>query len=134
VIYALEHFVPTCDAALLLVIRGDVATSWKQFSRLCETTESVAVPLDKPGLVPTVISSNSVARCAVADLGAIDEALMRTIGELRGELVVVPISIANNVVALIATATESGAHIEDIELVAVAASAAFARLIRDASR
>jgi hypothetical protein len=38
------------------------------------------------------------------------------------------------VVALIATATESDAQVEGVELVANAASAAFARLIRDASR
>jgi hypothetical protein len=134
VIYALEQFVPTCDAAILLVVRGDVAISWKQFSRVCETPAEIAVPLDQPGLLPKVIEKNAIARCAVADVTAIDEALMRSLGELRGDLVVVPIAIADNVMALIATATESDAPVEGVELVAMAASAAFARLIRDASR
>jgi hypothetical protein len=118
----------------MLVVRGDVAISWQQFSRVCETSTEIAVPLDKPGLVPTVIENNAVARSGVAELSAIDEALMRSLGELRGDLVVVPIAIADRVMALIATTTEADAHVENIELVAAAASAAFARLIRDASR
>jgi hypothetical protein len=134
VIYTLQQFVPTCDAAILLVVRGDVALSWKQFSRACETSTDIAVPLDQPGLVPTVIDKNAIARKGIADVSAIDEALMRALGELRGDLVVVPISVADKVIALIATATEADAPVENIELVASAASAAFARLIRDASR
>lgn len=134
VIYALEHFVPTCAAAILLVVRGAVAVSWKQFSRVCETSAEIAVPLDQPGLVPAVIDNNAMARSNVAEVSAIDEALVRSLGELRGDLVVVPISIADNVVALIATTTDAGASVEGVELVAAAATAAFARLIRDASR
>jgi hypothetical protein len=134
VIYTLQQFVPMCDAAIMLIVRGDVAISWKQFSRTCATAAAIAVPLDRPGLVPTVIEKNAVARCSVNDVGAIDEALMRSLGELRGDLVVVPIAVADKVVALIATATEADAEVENVELVASAASAAFARLIRDASR
>ncbi|HEY5926090.1 MAG TPA: hypothetical protein VIV11_30600, partial [Kofleriaceae bacterium] len=134
VIDTLDRFVASCDAALLLVIRGEVAVSWKQFARACETSTEVAVPLDKPGLVPAVIANNAIARAGAAELTAIDEALMRSLGELQGDLVVVPIAIADKVMAVIATATEPDAHVESIELVAVAAAAAFARLIRDASR
>jgi hypothetical protein len=134
VIFTLQQFVPTCDAAILLVVRGGVALSWQQFSRVCETSSQIAVPLDQPGLIPTVIQQNAVARRGVADLDPIDEALMRSLGELRGDLVVVPIAIADTVMAMIATTTDSDAQVENVELVADAASAAFARLIRDASR
>ncbi len=134
VIFTLESFVPTCDAAILLVVRGGVAASWKQFSRTCTTFSEIAVPLDKPGLIPTVIQRNTTARAGVAELGAIDEALLRSLGELRGDLVVVPIAIADKVMAVIAIATESDGPVEGVESVAAAAAAAFARLIRDASR
>jgi hypothetical protein len=134
VIDALERWVPACEAAMLLVVRGGVATSWKQFSRTCSTFAEIAVPLDQPGLVPTVIERNAIARGGVAELRPIDEALMRSLGELRGDLVVVPIAIADRVMAVIATATETDAPVEGIESVAAAAATGFARLIRDASR
>jgi hypothetical protein len=134
VIDTLEQFVPVCEAAVLLVRRGAVAVSWKQFSHTCDTSAEIAVPLDQAGLVPTVIANNAVARCAVAKLTAIDERLMRSLGELRGDLVVVPIAIANSVVAVIATTTEARASVDYVEAVALAAAGTFARLIRDASR
>jgi len=134
VIDALQRFVPTCEAAVLLVCRGALAVSSKQFSRTCETSGDIAVPLDQPGLVPTVIASNTIARCAAADLTAIDERLMRSLGELTGDLVVLPIAIADKVMAMIATTTRHDTTVDYVEAVALAAAAAFARLIRDASR
>jgi hypothetical protein len=134
VIDTLERFVPSCEAAILLVVRGGVATSWKQFSRVCETSADLAVPLDQPGLVPAVIEQNATLRRGVAELAAIDEKLMRSIGELRGDLVIVPIAVADRVLCTIATTTQPGAPVEAVESIAAAAGAAFARLIRDASR
>jgi len=134
VIETLQRFVPACEAAVLLVIRGEVATSWGQFSRASTTSPEIAVPLDQPGLLPGVIANNAVARSGFADLTAIDEALMRSLGEPLGDLVVLPIAIADQVMALIAASTDAGAPIGGIESVAFAAGAAFARLIRDASR
>lgn len=134
VIDALTRFVPVCEAAVLLVVRGDLALSWKQFSRSCEAPGDIAVPLDQPGLVPTVIERNTVARAAVGELGPIDEALVRSVGELQGDLVVVPLAIADRVLCLIAAVTPSDASVEGVEAVAGAAATAFARLIRDASR
>jgi hypothetical protein len=131
---ALERWVPACEAAMLLVVRGVVATSWKQFSRSGSAFAEISVPLDEPGLVPTVIERNAVVRGGIGELSAIDEALMRSLGELRGDLVVVPIAIADRVMAVIATATATDAAVEGIESVATAAATAFARLIRDASR
>ncbi len=131
---ALGRFVPVCEAAILLVVRGDVALSWKQFSRTCEAPGDIAVPLDQPGLIPTVIERNTVARAAVGELGPIDEALVCSVGELQGDLVVVPLAIADRVLCLIAAVTPSDASVEGVEAVAAAAATAFARLIRDASR
>ena len=97
-------------------------------------TELTLIAPIKPGLVPTVIARNAIARASVADLGPIDEALMRSVADLRGDLVVVPVAIADTVMAVIAAVTERDAPVEGVESVAVAAAAAFARLIRDASR
>ena len=134
VIETLDKHIASCDAALLLVVRGDVAISWKHFSRSMTKAPELAVPLDKPGLVPTVVEMNVTARCGVEELGAIDRRLLRLLGESDGDLVVVPIAIADRVVALIATVTEPDAAVESVEAVAQAAAAAFARLIRDAAR
>lgn len=134
VIDTLDRFVPSCEAAVLLVIRGGVAIGWKQFSRVRSPSAELAVPLDQPGLVPTVIERNSVVRSNVAQLGAIDEKLMRSLSAPRGDLVVVPIAIADRVMCLIAATTEPNARLEALEGVGHAAAAAFARLIRDASR
>lgn len=133
-IEAVQRFVPTVQAAVLLYVRGDVAISWKSFSRTCTPSGDLVVPLDSPGLVPTVVAKNAVARASAGELGAIDQALLRSIGELRGDLVIVPIAIADNVMGMIASATEPDAPIEGVEAVAGAAAVAFARLIRDASR
>ena len=134
VIETLDKHVASCDAALLLVVRGDVAISWKHFARSATKPLELAVPLDKPGLVPTVVERNATARCGVEDLGAIDRRLLHLLDESDGDLVVVPISIAGKVVAAIATVTEPDAPVDVVEAVAHAASAAFARLIRDAAR
>jgi hypothetical protein len=133
VIDTLQRFVDACDAAVLFVIRGEVAIGWKQFSRTCAPSESLAVPLDQPGLV-AMARENIVARAGVAKLSSIDEALMRSLGELRGDLAAMPIAVADNVLALLVITTRAGESISDCEAVAAAASAAFARLIRDASR
>jgi hypothetical protein len=134
VIDTLERLVPGCDAAVVLAIRGDVAIGWKQFSRTCTPSQDIAVPLDEPGLVPTAKNANVVARGTVAKLTPIDQALMRSLGDVRGELVVIPIAIADNVMALLAITTQTDGAPATADAIAGAASAAFARLIRDASR
>ncbi len=134
VIDTLFRFVPACEAAVLLVIRGAAAISWKQFSRLSDEPVELAVPLDQPGLVPTVVERNAFARDNIANLGPIDAALMRSLGSQRGDLVVTPIAIADRVMCLIAAATEANARIEALDGVGLAAATAFSRLIRDAGR
>jgi hypothetical protein len=134
VVDALREFVPECDAALLLVVRGSVAIGWKHFARGRDSTPEVAVPLDQPGIVPAVIAKRQLGRCGADDLGPIDSLLMRELGGLDGELVVAPIMIGSRVMCLVAAAMQKGADTSAVDAVATAAGAAFARLIRDASR
>jgi len=134
IIDTLQRFAPVCDAAMLLVIRGEVAIGWKHFCRDGTTPPELAVPMDQPGLCVSAVERDCTARAPADDLGAIDMLLLRALGKMDGDLVVVPIPIAGKVMCLLAVVTAEAGEIAPIEAVAAAAGAAFARLIRDASR
>ncbi|MDB4961886.1 MAG: ral secretory system protein domain protein [Myxococcales bacterium] len=131
---ALFRFAPSCHAATLLVLRGQIATSWKGFCRSGAPHPELAVPLDQPGLVPRVANRNQTARAPSSDLGPIDQLLMASLGHSTGELIAVPISIGGEVMCVIAMVTEADSASTTAESIAAAAGAAFARLMRDASR
>jgi hypothetical protein len=133
---ALQEFVPSCEAALLLVIRGEVAIGWQHFTRGGTSTSEVAVPLDQPGLAPRAIMHNMTARGMPDDLSPIDQALFYSLCEGKGDehLALCPISIAGQVMCLLAAVIKSDSPSSPLDIVASAAGAAFTRLIRDASR
>ncbi len=133
VIEALFRFAPSCHAATMLVVRGGMATSWRGFCRSGAPEADVAVPLDQPGLVPRASHRNATTRAPMSDLGPIDQLLLASLGA-TGELCVVPVSISGHVLCVIAMVTEPDAQLGTAESIAVAAGAAFARLMRDASR
>jgi hypothetical protein len=130
----LFRFAPSCHAASFMVLRGQVATSWKGFCRTGAPPPEVAVPLDQPGLVPRAAQRNATARAPASDLGPIDQLLMVTLGHSGGELVIVPISISGSVMCVLAMVAEPDAPVATPESIAAAAGAAFARLMRAASR
>lgn len=135
IVDTLHRFAPACEAAMLLVIRGDAAIAWKHFSREeGRTPPELAVPMDQPGLCPVAVEDGCTARAPADVLSAIDLLLLRALGRMDGDLVVVPIPIAGKVMCLIAAVTEPGGEIGPIEATAAAGATAFARLIRDASR
>jgi hypothetical protein len=133
VVDALFRFMPSCHAATLLVVRGGIATSWRGFCRSGAPEAEVAVPLDQPGLVARVTHRNTTARAPMTDLGPLDQLLIASMGA-EGELLVVPVSISNQVMCVIAMVTEPDAQSGTAESISAAAGAAFARLMRDASR
>lgn len=134
IIDAIQRFQTRVDAALLLVIRGAVAIGWKHFCRLPLVPYELAVPLDQGGLLPAAIERNATARATCGNLADIDDLLLRKLGKDGGDLAIVPISIADRVMCLIALAVEPGAPVAVVESVATAAGSAFARLMRNASR
>lgn len=134
VMETLQRFVPTCEAALLLVVRGEVAIGWKHFCRERTSNGEIAVPLDEPGLVPSAVRNNVTAHGRAAELNAIDQLLLRSLGCETEDLVVVPIAIAGQVMCALAAATTSDGGMMPIEAIASSAGTAFSRLIRDASR
>ena len=134
VIDTIDRFAPGSETAMLLIIRGEVAIGWKWFDRSGATPPELAVPMDQPGLVPTVVERNAMGRCAADQLGPIDLLLLRALGNPDDDLVVIPVAVAGRVMCLIATAAEPDAPVEVVEAIAEAAGTAFARLIRNASR
>ncbi len=137
VLDALDRFVPACAAAILLVKRGDAAISWKGFARdghaLPEMALTIGPPVP-PGLASRAIEADATVRARACDLGPIDQLLFQSLGDHGGELAVVPISIGGQVMCAIALSVASGATLDGVESLAGAAGAAFARLMRAASR
>jgi hypothetical protein len=129
----IDRYAPTCEAAMLLIVRGEVAIGWKGFVRNAPPPPEFAVPLDRPGLV-VAARKNATVRCSAADLGQIDRLLLDALGHDSGDLVVVPIAIAGQVVCMIATATAPDAPVAAVEAVAAATGAAFSRLLQAAGR
>ncbi len=133
----LERFTPACAAATLLVLRGHVATSWKGFGRDCDVASELSVPLDQPGLVGRAAHRNQTSRSPATDLGAIDKRLLASLGVGDGaglDLVVVPIPVGGLVVSVLAYASATDEPAGTAETIAAAVGAAFARLMRNASR
>ncbi len=134
VVGTLERFVPTCQAALLLVVRGELAIGWKGFSRTGAKVPEIGVPLGEPGLVPRAVQRAQSLRSPASDLTAVDQLLLVSLAGQAGDLVVVPVTIGGQVMCLIAMVTARDEQITSTESIAAAAGAAFARLMRDASR
>lgn len=133
----LHRFAASCEAATLLVIRGGIATTWKGFCRSGDAHQEINVPLDQPGLVPRATHRDQVARGRTVDLGAIDKLLAGSLGHdcaSERDLVVVPIAISGQAVCVLAMITEADAPSGTAETIAAAVGAAFARLMRNASR
>jgi len=134
VIDTIDRFAPTCEAAIMLVVRGATAIGWKGFQRAGGMLGEIAVPLEDGGLIPRAVERNALLRLPYSELEQIDRLVMAWLGQHAGDLVVVPISIADQVMCVIAIAGTAGEPVACAEPIAAAAGAAFARLIRDASR
>ena len=134
VIDTIDRFVPACEAAILLVIRGTTAVGWKGFQRTGTGLGEIAVPMDQGGLIPRAVDHNAAQRGRCSELDAIDRLLLTSLGRTTGDLVIVPIAIADRVMCVIALAADDDATLASTEPIAAAAGAAFARLMRDAGR
>jgi hypothetical protein len=116
------------------VVRGATAIGWKGFQRTGHVLGEIAVPMEDDGLIPRSVERNLTLRMPCAELDTIDRLLLASLGQHTGDLAIVPISIADRVMCVIAIAATEGGSLASAEPIAAAAGAAFARLIRDASR
>ncbi len=134
VLDALDRFVPACEAAILLVKRGDVVISWKGFTRGDYALPEMAMTIGSPGLLSRAIEAAVTVRAPASELGPIDQLLHRSLADSSGDLAILPISIGGQVMCAIALMIRPGAPVDEAESVAAAAGVAFARLMRAASR
>ncbi|CAN5903620.1 hypothetical protein BH11MYX2_BH11MYX2_25850 [soil metagenome] len=132
VIAAINKFVPAARAAVFLVVRGRNAVSWTSFCRDGTELPPIALPLDQPGLLPVVMRRGSSARASSGDLNSVDFLLLAALGARHGELLVAPISVAEQVISVVALATAHRAVLDGLDQITTATGAAFARLMRDA--
>ncbi len=126
--------IAACRAATLLVVRGQVATSWTSFRRVGALTNELAISLDHPGLARTVIQRRSAVHAAAGDLTEPDYLLLTALDPDEGDLVIAPITADGAVVALLVAAFTPGASAEGLGAITEATGAAFARLMREASQ
>jgi hypothetical protein len=133
-IEAVAHLEPATEAAVLLIVRSDVAVSWTSFRRDGKDLAPIAVPLDQLGLVPAAIRRKTQLRAAHSDLSDVDHALVVALGVVEGEVLVEPLVIGGAVTAILVVASHRGAQAKVIADIGHAAAESFARLMHAATR
>jgi hypothetical protein len=122
------------EAAILLSIRGNAAVGWTGFGRQPIVLPEIVVPLDQPGLIATAVRGRACARAASKTLGTIDARLFELLGGPRGDLVAVPVTVANDVICVFAIVAAHNAEVTNFETIAAASGTAFLRLLRNSNR
>lgn len=128
------------DAALVLVVRGDVALGWKGFVKGGEVdVPALALPLGERGLLADVRTAAAPRRVDLSKqpLAGIDRQLADVLGGPAPSYVVAaPTVLAEQVVCLVYAQGHGamGLAAEVVDGVASSAGAAFARLMRAAQR
>lgn len=131
---AVERFAPSCYCAVLLIVRGDAATTWRSFCRSSGTPPEIAVPLDEPGVVPTAVNAVQTARAKDNQQSPIDKKLLAALGNPNCELAAIPIAVSATALGVLAVAIDADEPIPNVDTIATAAGAALGRLMRDAAR
>jgi len=135
VLEAVARFMPTAASAMLMNVRGGIAIGWAGFARSGAALPEIAVPIDQPSMVMVAVEHNAPARAAADELRqAIDQRLLAALGSPDGDLVVVPVAVADQVLGILVMAASHDAPLAGSSAIASAAGLAFARLMRDAGR
>ncbi len=128
------------DAVAILVARPPLAIGWKGF---CEegpiAIESLAVPLDQPGLIADTYAAGRARLVEVepSNVSVVDERMWAMLGTRRpNRVLVAPIMVVDKVICVlyVQTRTALGPAEAMVMTLAEAASTAFARLLRAAQR
>jgi len=135
VLETVARFMPTAASAMLMAVRGGIAVGWAGFARSGSVLPEIAVPIDQPSMIMVAVEHNAPARAAAGELDqTIDQRLLEALGARDGDLVVVPVAVADQVLGLLVMAASHDAPLAGSHAIANAAGLAFARLMRDASR
>lgn len=126
------------DAAAIFIIRPPLAIGWKGF---CEdgnaVIESLAVPLDQPGLLAAAYTSQQATVCSPTAATVIDERMWSLFGgRPPHHVIVAPICVGDQCVCILYAHSRAG--LGPAEALAItladAAATAFGRLLRAAQR
>jgi GAF domain-containing protein len=126
------------DAAAIFVVRPPLAIGWKGF---CEdghaVIESLAVPLDQPGLLADAYRAQRTTICSPTGATVIDERMWSLLGGLPPRHVLVaPIVVGDQCVCVLYVHSRVGLGIAEALCITLAdaAATAFGRLLRAAQR
>lgn len=132
-IEAVAHLEPASQAAVLLIVRSNIAVSWTSFRRDGQALAPIAVPLDQLGLVPWAIRKRKQLRAAHHELSDVDHALVRTLGVPGGEAIVEPLIMGDKVNAVLVIASRGGVAGDVIAEIAGVGAQSFMRLMRNST-
>ena len=132
-IAAVAHLEPATEAAALLTLRGAVAVSWTSFRRDGKAVAALALPTEPPGVVASALRTKEAARAAPGELSDLDERLIGAFGLEWGALLAAPLIVNGRAIGLIVVAAREAGASTTVEAIAKAASAGFARLMREAT-
>lgn len=130
---AIGRLEPGCDAAALLSMRGAVAVASATFRRDGGALPAIALPLDHAGAVERALRTRMVQRVGPDAPTDLDRRLLASLGVPGGTLVVAPLVVGTRAVAALVASGRRGLEVATVELIAGAAAAAFARLMREAT-
>jgi len=132
-IAAVAHLEPATEAAALLTLRGAVAVSWTSFRRDGKAVAALALPTEPPGVVASALRTKEAARAAPGELSDLDERLLGAFGLEWGALLAAPLIVNGRAIGLLVVAAREAGASTTVEAIAKAASAGFARLMREAT-
>jgi len=132
-IAAVAHLEPATEAAALLTLRGSVAVSWTSFRRDGKAVSALALPTEPPGVVASALRTKEAARVAPGELSDLDERLLGAFGLEWGALLATPLIVNGRAIGLLVVAAREAGASTTVEAIAKAASAGFARLMREAT-
>lgn len=126
------------DAAAIFVVRPPLAIGWKGF---CEdgnaVIESLAVPLDQPGLLADAYRAQRTTICSPTAATVIDERMWSLLGgRPPNHVLVAPIVVGDQCVCVLYVHSRVGLGIAEALCITLAdaAATAFGRLLRAAQR
>jgi hypothetical protein len=134
---ALRRFGDGLEAAVLFVLREDVAIGWKGYACGDEAAvDELAIPLDTPSVLAAAARERRALLIDGSHGSELDHRLAAALGRPEpGQIAVAPVILAEHPVALLyGQAARMTAHAELFAAVTSAITSAFARLLKAAQR
>jgi hypothetical protein len=129
---AVDQLVSATEAAVLLALRGAVATSMTTFHRDAIELPPIAIPTGVASTVSAALRAKRLIQAKGDSLTELDRKLLAAIGLERADLLAVPVLASGRVVAVLVAASRGVADAGAIMAIAAAAGRGLERLMREA--